>query len=239
MSDNDIRERIWNNWVNKTGNCSNCDAHDYRYRPGFGGGDIDSHVMIVLSDPNDDRNSCERILEQPKRKNRSFNYGYSADNGWSMMDMYLNPITERIDGCDNADDIYFTNAHKCPKQSGKRSGFTEKDKAAVEECGRYLEGEIDAVDPTVVVALSRQAIKAIGRCSSVDFDGSLTPTKYVENWMNGSRFYGNNPAVVGGIHPSPEKLHLNLKSGWYGDENVRSWYFDEVAKCVNSALSTK
>jgi uracil-DNA glycosylase len=239
MSSDTIRESIWKHWTNQTGNCAECPAHDFGYRPRYAGGDIESHIMIVLSDPNDERDPERTDLVGPKPEDESWHYNYSAYNEWDMMEQYLNPIAERIRGCTCADDVYFTNAHKCPKVSGKGSGFSEEDRKALNQCREYISTEIKAVNPDAVVALSNEAINAVGQCSIIEFDGSKGSTEYVEDWVgNGKRFYGSNPAVVAGVHPSPNFLHLHLDNEWYEEEDHKTWYFDQLSESINSAIES-
>jgi uracil-DNA glycosylase len=152
-----------------------------------------------------------------------------------MMEKYLNPICSRIDGCEDADDIYFTNAHKCPKLSGKGS-FEKRDDDALKECRDYITDEIAAVNPQVILALSKQAMNTVGRSSEVEFEGSKRVTDYVREWEHGARFYGNKPSVVAGFHPSPTYLNQNLGKAGY-DNKDKEWYYEQVAISVNVALS--
>jgi uracil-DNA glycosylase len=150
---------------------------------------------------------------------------------------YLNPICSRIDGCEDADDIYFTNAHKCPKLSGKGVDFdSDLDFEPLNHCTGYLANEIRGVEPEVVVGLSNPTTRALGDCQSVEFDDPKKVTEYVEDWVSrNKRAYGSDPAVVAGIHPS--KSHLNIKREWRGNTSPRVWYFDELAKSVNAVLT--
>jgi len=239
MVEGTIRDSIWGNWHEKSHNCENCPAHDFDYTPAFAGGDIDSDVMVVLSDPNDDREEGKTKPSKPKPEYESWSYGYSADNGWNSMG-YLNPIANNIDGLTDADDLYFTNALKCPTYSDE--GFNDpdsRDEDALKQCKPYLGEEIEAVQPEVVVALSKEAIKAIADLSITEFTGENGPKGYVEEWITqNKRYYGSDPAVVAGVHPASSFLHLNLKKEWYGDEKHTEWYYNELGKSVNTALST-
>jgi uracil-DNA glycosylase len=239
MPREDVREMIWGNWVDHTENCKECPAHDHGYRPRYGGGDVDSHVMVVLSDPNDGRSPVRTSLDDPDSENESWRYGFKADNGWDMMEDYLNPICRRIDGCEDADDIYFTNAHKCPKLSGKGVNFDpDLDFEPLDHCTGYLDNEIKAVEPEVVVGLSAPTTRALGACQSVEFDDPKKVTEYVEDWVSSNkRAYGSDPAVVAGVHPSLGKLHLHLEREWYGNTDHDVWYFEELAKSVNTVLT--
>jgi len=231
------RETVWQAWYNKEGPCGQCPAHSPKWSPAYAGGDPDARVMLVLSDPNNTRQSDKPHYSNPEDRDSKWSYGYSADNGWNMMD-YLNPIVDAFEGEDhtNADDIYFTNAHKCPTIS--EDPFKQKDRKSRKQCQKFLPLEIEFVDPDVVIALSNQAIKAVGSVPFIGFDGNKGATEYVREWtVKGKRTYGKDPAVVAGVHPSTGKLHLHLEKDWYGDNDHNKWYRQQLARSVKEGLS--
>lgn len=231
------RETLWQAWYEGEGPCGSCPAYSQNWSPAYAGGDPDARVMLILSDPNNTRQSDEPHYSNPGDRDKSWSYGYSGNNDWGLM-KYLNPIVTEFEGKDhrNADDIYFTNAHKCPTVS--ENSFKKIDRKSRKQCQKFLPLEIEFVDPDVVVALSNQAIKAIGSVPFIDFNGDKGATEYVEEWVTEEkRTYGKNPAVVAGVHPSPDKLHLHLKKDWYENNDHNVWYGQQLAKSVNEGLS--
>ena len=258
MSEKDIRQEIWEIWEKEEGNCSGCPAHNLSYTPSYGGKEGKSieefEVMIVLSDPNEDRHDEPSDDGKLSGDDEEWNYGYHADNGWDMMEDYLNPIVRQITGHGDADDVYFTNAHKCPTYAddGLSEGF-ERDLRSLEHCQSYLEDEIEAVNPEVVVALSNESIAAVGEVMTKhEFNASkgsgryTGATRYVEEWIRDKkRFYGLDPAVVAGVHPAKPNSgasisrHTNIELNQFGDTDT-NWsesYYQELALSIDSALS--
>jgi uracil-DNA glycosylase len=235
MTKKDIRQKIWKYWENGKENCNGCPAHDPKHQPRYGGNDRISieefQVMVVLSDPNIERGNDNYHVPD------EWEYMYSADRSWE--NEYMNQIIEQVDGHDDFDDIYFTNAHKCPPYAddGLSEGL-EKDLESLKKCQNYLSDEIAAVSPNVVVALSNHSIGAVGNSMPNDheFDGLeykskySGATEYVEEWIqNGKRFYGTDPAVVAGIHPS---------YWWLNTPSEMGDYTGELAKSINAALDS-
>jgi hypothetical protein len=257
MVKRDIRNEIWRKWKSQKGYCDGCPAHNLSYTPSYGGKEgvsIDEfEVIFVLSDPNDDRFDEPSEDGKLSEEDEEWNYGYAADNGWDMMTDYMNPIVRQIDGHESSDGVYFTNAHKCPPYADDLHEEWDVDIESLENCRYYLRDEIESVNPKVVVSLSNHSIGAVGyvmpnehefnglEYGSEKYDGA---SKYVEDWIrNEKRFYGSDPAVVAGIHPTIPNCAgtvsgLDIRKEEFGSSgNWYNRYHEELAKSINTALS--
>lgn len=233
------RKTVWQAWYEKEGPCGQCPAHSPKWSPAYAGGDLNARVMVILSDPNNTRQSDEPHYSNQEDRDKNWSYGYSKNKEWDII-KYLNTAVNEFEGEDhnNADDIYFTNAHKCPTIS--KDPFKKIDRKSRKQCQKFLPLEIEFVDPDVVIALSNQAIKAVGSVPFIEFDGDKGATEYVQEWIvKEKRTYGKGPAVVAGVHPSRKRLHLHLKKDWYGNANHNVWYRQQIVKSVNEGLSTR
>jgi len=231
----DIKQEIWSDWYNKQSNCKKCDAHDELYKPRFGGGTTETNVMMVLRDPNNDRGPGKE--DYANSEERPQTHDYEVKEKWDSW-TYIDGIASRIDGLANGYDLYLTNVHKCPKQG--EIDFNPKDTEKV--CRKYIKEEISYIEPKVIIALSRESINTIGACPDVNFSGDKGPTQYVNKWIfENKRYYGEDPSVVAGIHPSGRFLKSNLRqakvAGKIGEQKENVWYYDQVSRCVNQALS--
>ena len=95
------------------------------------------------------------------------------------------------------DQAYITNVVKCrpimPKP-GRPSTNRPPDSTEIKACGRYLDAQISAVRPRLIIALGATAVARL-----------LGPTARVES-SRGSGTYGGIP-VVATFHPSPLSLN--------------------------------
>lgn len=122
--------------------CRNCALWEHATQTVFGEGDPDAAVMLVGEQPGD----------QEDRRGRPF-----VGPAGRLLDRALE------DAGIGRDDVYVTNAVKHFKWEprGKRRIHKRPDAAEIKACRPWLDAEIDAVTPRVVVAMGATAAQAL------------------------------------------------------------------------------
>jgi len=223
-------EKIWGNWSTESGPCFECPNRDSqcRFYPKYGEGVLDADIAFVAETPNEDR----RNQNSPKsRKDRNGKFEIIVRSnpvpGWikdgnRISDSFFKQIS--ADFTDERDrGIYYTNIKKCADIGGGRAGW--KNRKAKIHCEQYLEDELLAVGPDIVVAFGEEATESLFEI----FDAGPSFDTMKDGVL---RVYQLDAySVIPSFHWS--YLHLNLRCLDNIDDQDEYW--NKLAEVINSA----
>ena len=242
-----------------TDTCRGCILRDSDqvYAPQFGAFDTEADLMVIAETPGtnvDDTGDRGRLRVQGGDRKKDTNglrfedYDRKIIEEWSVGNdssyEYINKLlrTQRVPR--TPEDVYYTNAMKCPKYSDEITWDISNAPDCLNQQGRnrcrsYLEYEIDElVDPEVIVAFGNHAKSAA--ISAVGGADCAEESKKLKNLLNQQATFptlswGTQRTVIPSYHWS--KLHLQLQwINWLSGGNTGD-YWDELGKVITTALS--
>lgn len=158
---------LWQNWINNCGQCGSCpnnDTNNYWY-PLFDLGFRDAKIMVIADTPTynieDERRRTARVFET--KQNRSADRiavrnEQLCERLMSKQNVLYRVIKGMLADLDiGVSSVYFTNTKKC----GDIKGSTKDNKAAYKHCADYLQDEIAAVKPEIIITIGRSPMLAV------------------------------------------------------------------------------
>jgi uracil-DNA glycosylase len=185
------------------GPCATCpgyqDGRSCRVNPGLF--DPDGDVMFVTIEPShqfswDDYNSWEAYNESISRK------FLEEWTGGPILEELLEPIQ----GVE-MNSVWMTDAIKCPPEGGIDDQTRNEE---FSHCKKYLQEEIDQVDPDVIVGLGKNA--CLRTLSALDVDQDRISTA-----KDCGRVFDTNPPVIISPHWSYGWLSRSTSDAWGGE----------------------
>lgn len=233
-------ERIWGNWQKGTGPCHRCPNRDEnkRWQPAMSGGGPQADVAFVALEP---ASGGKRKQKNHPSKNhhKPVPRVYSKADYWS--EEYLERKSEEAfikflgdvanhAGFDLAE-IYFTNVKK--RHNIENGGCSELDpdtanREAREKCKAYLKPELDSVEPSVIVPVGVEAVKAVRR-----YVGSYIPSTLKKSALTVT---GNSPSIIPSYHWS-----MNARRTALSNLPQENWamYKEELGAMINAELENQ
>lgn len=191
---------------------------------------LDAEIAFVAETPNEDRES-QHSPESRKERYGAFNEKVRSDPipGWieegnRFADSFFEDISADFAG-EREQGIYFTNIKKCADIDGSRVGW--KNRKAKLHCEQYLEEELAAVDPDIVVTFGKKATTSLFDV----FDSSNTFSEMKEDVLDIHRI--DSYSVIPSYHWS--YLHLNIRSLEHIEDKADYW--DTLAKRITSTVN--
>lgn len=217
------RKAVQQNWLEGEGPCRECPIRDKNQRdePGFAAGNFSADLMLVGSEPGDKTDSKHVSNNERLKKDMPPGYGESGNprtHGdytdlvfyeWPFFEPVRNNlISNKRDNKIEFENIFFTNALKCSNLSPKCCVPTPKSSVRDAEtyCRDYLEDEIAIVQPSVIVAFGKKAIRSVfnkleRKPIEDDVSNSSIKTIMLETEsVNRFATFGNDPTVIPSYH---------------------------------------
>ena len=250
-SDGQVRfkQAVWNNCRNQDGPCSGCDLNNSK--PQFGAFDTDAKLMVVAEAPgegtggsrtqdtNKENNDLDEVPNFLKYDKMIVDkWSQSAGSGGSLG--YIdNLLRAENDLALTVEDVYYTNAIKCPKSDDNNE--TEDGRG---NCRSYLKYEIqELVEPNVIIGFSGNAIQSVSdvlgveQINGVEPSGNTSLCSLINQGDGRFPTFGDSPKLI----PSPHWAMQNSFES-YAEEHI-DWmanpedYWTILAETVSDSLA--
>lgn len=237
MSENSIPsffDDVWNNWCTGTGPCFECPNRDSQchFYPKFGQGVLDAEIAFVAETPNEENRESQNSPKARKEQYGEFKNKIRRDPvpTWTkkrnrFSDSFFRDISGDFSG-ERERGIYYTNIKKCGDIEGGRVGW--KNRKSKLHCEQYLIGELQAVDPDIVITFGKKATESLFEVfdHAESFDNIKDVTMQIHHI--------NSYKIVPSIHWS--NLHMNIKEL----EKIESKqdYWTTLAEKINSIVES-
>ncbi|WP_175501490.1 uracil-DNA glycosylase family protein [Halogeometricum limi] len=225
-------ENIWSNWREEEGRCSHCPARNTQHPPYYGDGVGTADIAFVAEKPGGTQSGRvdgpppAHVEETHRERNDNRNGMDWIKDGNRLRRFFDSLSSDLWFTKDSEYPAYFTNARKCRKITGENKWGNNH---ADYWCRQYLEEELTALDPEIVLVFGKPAAESV----FAHYEVKDWPSKMSNRVLVEYQSETDDTQIILSYHWSGIGRNVRHVDGVEGTNE----YQDKLAKVVDQVLS--